>query len=671
VSCTTVLTNIGDYAKIVQQKPYKWVTKMTGWEEDISGIGVLRREFRWGTTNRVRASWMDLTVENLTAICNLDPNLDLYVDFRYTLIGGGPITINDITLLFEQSVDADDPYYGFRPILTVAEKGSITNLTKLENFTFRPYQVNPAVVLYKDLSASINRIFGHDTMYARAVPMAVGKDVVLHEWTLYDVDEPCTIKVIVPNNEFPDSKINFNPFGLDFEMPFEVHIDKNYFESVLGIGIAPQKRDIIYFPLTNRIYEIESSYLFRDFMYQPAYWKVALKKYAPKANRYEPQELRGQLDGISWDSIERFDEEVTVEEEKITKPEQYDPKIGSRKYDPTRLEINDNLVITESRLMNWSNILSESQYDLRSIFNPLENQIAVKYRAKVEFSESNENELGVCAWFKELGPKVQTPKDSVKGQLVLGTVGTTTTPLSFTITPNRNYQPGSLLKITRFNGLSVFGNFVSKTPIVGGFIITIAVRNEIIQFLNTYYQNWASGSITSGYQVEVTYETIMMDGLNPDDNSGWKLSLYASRYFNFVSQTENLLFILPNNIVENNWYAYYFNVNNCFQQISLDLWIRKWNESSATPEQTTDLENIYSKAVIATNVNRSATGGYQYRLPASSLAYTNIRVFSRSENDLNKQIIILNQTIVQDAQYSIIIDNALPRLELPWIGQTK
>jgi hypothetical protein len=59
-------------------------------------------------------------------------------------------------------------------------------------------------------------------MYARAVPMAVGKDVVLHEWTLYDVDEPCTIKVIVPNNEFPDSKINFNPFGLDFEMPFEV-----------------------------------------------------------------------------------------------------------------------------------------------------------------------------------------------------------------------------------------------------------------------------------------------------------------------------------------------------------------------------------------------------------------------------------------------------------------
>jgi hypothetical protein len=514
-------------------------------------------------------------------------------------------------------------------------------------------------------------MFGHDVMYARAVPMAVGKDVILHEWTLYDVDEPCTVKVIVPNNEFPDSKINFNPFGLDFEMPFEVHIDKNYFESIWGIGIAPQKRDIIYFPLTNRIYEIESSYLFRDFMQQPVYWKVSLKKYAPKSNRYEPQELRGQLDTISWDSIERFGEEVVMEEEKITKPEQYDPKIGSRKYDPTRLRINDDLVIVESRLMNWSNVLSETQYDLRSIFNPIDNPIAVQYRATVEFSEADQNELGVCGWFKELSSKLTTPKDNVKGQLVLGTAGATTTPLSFTITPNRNYQPNTLLKITRFNGLSLWGEFVSKTPIVGGFVITMAVRNEVVQFLNTYYQNWASGSVTSGYLVEVTYETVMMDGYNTEDNSGWKLSLYASRYFRYLSQTEDVVFSLPNNIVENNWYAFYFNINNCFQQISLDVWVRKWNETSVTPELTTDLENIYSKAIITTNVNRSATGGYQYRLPASNMMYTNIRVFSKSENDLNKQIIILNQTIVQDAQYSIIIDNAIQRLELPWIGQTK
>jgi hypothetical protein len=32
---------------------------------------------------------------------------------------------------------------------------------------------------------------------------------------------------------------------------------------------------------------------------------------------------------------------------------------------------------------------------------------------------------------------------------------------------------------------------------------------------------------------------------------------------------------------------------------------------------------------------------------------------------------MLNQAIVKDSQYSIIIDNAIPRLQLPWIANTK
>jgi hypothetical protein len=32
---------------------------------------------------------------------------------------------------------------------------------------------------------------------------------------------------------------------------------------------------------------------------------------------------------------------------------------------------------------------------------------------------------------------------------------------------------------------------------------------------------------------------------------------------------------------------------------------------------------------------------------------------------------MLNQAIVQDSQFAIIVDNAVPRLMLPWIGKTK
>jgi hypothetical protein len=195
-------------------------------------------------------------------------------------------------------------------------------------------------------------------MYARAVPMAVGRDVTLHEWTLYDVDDPKCIKVMVPKNEFPDNQISFNPMGLDFEMPFECHIVKEYYEELFGIGTGPQKRDIIYFPLTNRIYEIESSYLFKGIMQKEVYWKINLQKYAPKSNRYEPQDLREQLDIMSFDAEEQFGEEVELNSINLTDPQQFDPKIGSNKYDPIRLNINDSLIISNTKVENYSIILS-------------------------------------------------------------------------------------------------------------------------------------------------------------------------------------------------------------------------------------------------------------------------------------------------------------------------
>jgi len=640
---------------------------MTGWSEIITGIGQLKKEFRWGTNNRVKASWMDLTTENLTRII-LDPTKDLFVDFRYTLIGGGPITIEDAMLEFEQTEDALDPYLGYHPPMLVGDRGNISNLTKIENFTFKPYDVNPAVVLYKELSATINKMFGHDVMYARAVPMAVGRDVVLHEWTLYDVDDPCCVKVLVPNNEFPDSKINFNPFGLDFEMPFEVHIVKEYYEGVFGVGTAPQQHDIVYFPITDRIYEVESSYLFRDIMQKEVYWKVSLKKYAPKSNRYEPTDLREQFDSLTADTEEEFGEEVREEEIQDTKPQQYDQKIGSRYYDPIRQTINDDLVIVEQQLKNWSNILSESQYDLRSIFNVLDNPIAVTYKAFSTFPGTSEANRALCGWFKEIKPRVTLPKDVVKGSIIKGTPGATTTPISFSILPKRNYQPGDLLKVSRFNGLTLYGTFVSSTQIVGGFTIVMEVRNEIIQYLDSYFPNWASTSVTSGYHLEPTYEKIFMDGW--DGQSGWKLSSYAGRFIVFKSTYEDIIFILQNNLVEDSWYGFFFNVSNTYQQISLDLWVRKWSETSPTPAQTTDLENIYSKSVITTVDDRSASN-YRYRIHGANMVYTNIRLFEETENDLQKQMIVLNQTIVQDSQFAVIIDNAIPRLRLPFIAKSK
>ncbi len=55
-----ILTSPGDFIKYTQDKPFLYVTKLTGWMDDIAGSGVYRKEFRWGTSNRVRSSWVEL-----------------------------------------------------------------------------------------------------------------------------------------------------------------------------------------------------------------------------------------------------------------------------------------------------------------------------------------------------------------------------------------------------------------------------------------------------------------------------------------------------------------------------------------------------------------------------------------------------------------------------------
>lgn len=662
-----ILSNPGDFVKITQDKPFHYVTQLTSWCDDITGASVLKKEFRWGESNRVRASWVELTNQNLQAII-LNPEETLFVDFRITLISGGPATINSIEVNCVQSSDAKDPYLGFIPMFTVSERGNISNLTKIENFTFKPYAVNPAVALYKQLSYGINQLFGHDILYARAVPMAIGKDVTLHEWTLYDVDDPKCIKVIVPNNEFPDSKIMFNPMGLDFEMPFEIQIVKDYYEEIFGIGTGPQKRDIIYFSLTNRIYEIDTSYLYKDLMQKEIYWKISLKKYSPKANRYEPQDLREYFDEITWDATERFGEEVKLEAVQLTDPQQYEPTIGSVNYDPIRLTVNDKLVISQLKLPNFTNILSESQYDLRSLYDyKLTDQpIAVEYRANIDFPATTDRSL--CMWFKELKPTIPFFKDNVKGYLSLGAPGQLTTPLTYTIAAKRNYVVGTNIKISHYNGLALYGGIVSVTATNQGYVYILNVKNEIIQYLSTYYSNWASSVVSAGYIAEEANEQILFNGHS--DGAGWKISIYASRYIIFKDSQKEYLNILNTNLVENYWYAIFVNMSNFYRQLTIDLWIRKWNEETPQPERTTDLENIYHNTIMPFNpIDRSLNS--KYTLVGGNLALTNLRLYDKTETDLDKQSIILNETIVQDAQFGIIIDNAIPRLRLPWIGKTK
>lgn len=666
------LSQIGDYAKISYNHPLKYVTLLLGYNLQSTGTGSLKLEFRWSYSNNIKTSWLPLNPATLQSI-QLDPEKDLWIDFRITLTGGGPVMIQSIEVTYQQDPIAQDKFLGYRPIADACECGNITGLVKIENFSFDPYKVNPAVALYKSISFTINQLFGHSVEYARALPLMSGRDVTLKEWTLFDCDDPCCIKVIVPNNEFPDAKINFGPLGLDFEMPFEVHIDKAYFEGIFGIGAAPQKRDIVYFPLTNRIYEVQSSYLFRDIMQKPVYWKVALMKYAPKSNRTETIDLRNRLDDISVDTLELFEEVLIDDELEKTKPQQYDPKIGSREYDPTRLTIDEALAIVGEDVKNYYTLISNSQYDLRSDFDP-ENltKASVIYRELSVFPRESTDDRDInralSLWFKDVDPKFVVPRDPVSGNIVTGPIFSGYAEVTFNLTAIRSFQSGDLIRITRPNGFNVYGEWDRSNST---YQHVIRVPIDIYNSLN--FQYGPSWPVAGSYTAEQIYEKSLFWAADPNAQEGWRLSLISGRYFKLYAKTQIRYFILPENLNTNYWYALFFNITNEYEQASINLWERKWKEFDPTPQNTTDLLNIYASTTLLPKNDYTVTSSTwrNYRIVASPLVLTNIRLFNSIENDVAKQQIILNQNIVEDSQLAIIIDNALPRLRLPWIAKTK
>ena len=58
---------------------------------------------------------------------------------------------------------------------------------------------------------------------------------------------------------------------------------------------------------------------------------------------------------------------------------------------------------------------------------------------------------------------------------------------------------------------------------------------------------------------------------------------------------------------------------------------------------------------------------YKYKVLASYLKMTNLRLMTTTIEP-EKMVKFLNESIVSDSDQSLIIDNAIPRIKLPYVG---
>lgn len=651
------LNKAGDFI-ILNLGPYFNVEYINNFILNVSGSGgTLKSEFRYSYDSNTYSAYIDLTTSNLDFII-IKNDLPLFFQFKFTLLLGNNYIINNIDL--DVTYKKIDKNFNKKPLLYLIESGNIFSISKINEFSFRPYNVNEAAILYDELNYIVNTTFGHDVEYFRSLPDNRGQDLSLLEYTLYNVQPSKCIKVVVPNNEFPDAKYNFNPFGIDFERPFEIQIVKSYWEEYFGVGSGPQRRDIIYFPLTRRIYEVNSTYLFRGFMERDSYWKIDLIKYQPRSNRSEPDEIRTSLDNISADVEEIFGSEQESERQKITNQQQFNPYIGIDNKDPIRNFVNENTLIFEHNLMNYSNKISEYYYDSSKIFQyDLTKNHFVEYKKDAYINENEDRSY--AAWFQIKTTSKSLPKDNIISMNLTGTT------LNITIDKIRSYAIGQLLKIYRPGFIiNFYGKILSSTTSGSNTIIQLNIEQDILNYLNSISSSWIS---LNNYKAEIAKENNFLYVYDETNQKGLKIDLIVDRYFKIYLNDKKYLFILNKNLNVEYWYGIVVNISNQFKQLNLNLWDMLYNENDANSPKTNDLNNVYN--FTYNNIDEFKFNlNDKYKILASELNLTNIRYFNNII-EFEKQKIILNQNIIKDADKAIIIDNALPLFKLPYIGKAK
>jgi hypothetical protein len=410
----------------------------------------------------------------------------------------------------------------------------------------------------------------------------------------------------------------FTPFDMDFES-FEVHIVKEDFERAFGYCVRPEERDYLYFPLENRMYEVESPYLYKDFMRDGVYYKLNLVKYQDSLNiTTEPGSTAENLElELTQNFDDLFKEDNELEFDQITKPLQY-KTIGTGNYDFVRSEINESLSIKNHDINNYFTIVAKYAYDLSSVDY---DALAVKYKTLVNIPETEDRVYTM--WFRT-NREIFQNTDLVK---------------------HVNIDSNGMLYDTILNGIAP-GTYDEVT---GATAADKGIRINL-QYNDT---NGDKAYVTKGIEVEINGEDYVF---NTNSLEPWPNQAFP----NLVVDTTNI----NNNYRESSrkWFAMVLNVSNQHQSINCNIWEMVFDASKPSyVQQTTQLKLVFSQTLPFTK--QAIQPNVYYELVGSPVELTNVRLLNQLINEEN-QPLMLNRYTVRDNQYAIMIDNALPPLNM-------
>jgi hypothetical protein len=628
----------GDALLISISEPYLNVVEIIGYEDSVKGESTgcfYEKSFRWGTDGVTYSDWISLTNTNLEGL-QLDPTKPFWIQYKYEQVG-------DCTLEFESialELLSDGGVIEFIPQISACDSSSLSGCQNLVvnccDTSWNPYNLSRAQQQYETLSNVVSNIFGFCVKYFKTEADQRSRDVILKEYSLFNVIDEAEVKILIPDNELPTRDIQFNPLMMDWPVEFEVHIVRAAFEAVFGPGSKPQMHDYLYFDqYLNRMYEVNAVAEADDFMYTNSYWRVSLVQFQDRtAVMYPDKNIEEIKDSIITNVEEEFAEEAENEFQDVRKPNQYNT-IGTQFNDYVRRVLDKKLIIKEEKVYNAWTIIAKYHYDLNSMTTGDE---TVAYRYNGGWSATDDRAITHL-----IRPQYDNP---IGNNVLITSIGNIGGKATLTLDSPHSYKIGEWVYVKGTNSY----NGIQKIIAVGTNSITIA---------EDYVDDILIGTPRIRLEKHATYLVYESDTerfVSYSYTPNWFIIELNGAYYKYDLESQGL------SLNKDTWYAISTNISNSFNQISLFIYETTEQTGLIDPSMTAELKQSFveTKELPETVIPND----HSWKLLAAPTDLTNLRIFKKPIEE-EQQNLVLSQYVVNDTHLSLLVDNAVPQLRLP------
>lgn len=673
------ITYSRNYRLFTSQEPIASVDQLLTFSDNVTigsgnDIANLHISFRYSTDQANWSLWYDFSPTNIQQSLDtiiLDDTKDFFAEFKYQYDNGTSGVLPDVIKINEiklglNTTKAISSNELFTPnSYCSAETCPAIIADRLASF--QPYSVDNAVGIYQELTFQTNKIFGQDVVYFRTEPDWKEGDYIFKEWTIYKLIDRKCIKVLLDQNNFPDNKPSFASDGVNFVMPFEIHIDHRYFQSIFGAESQPRKRDFLFFPLINRMYEIQGSYLFRGFMMTPAYWRVHLKMFNPNIDMVIDKKNKTVIDNLIISSEDMFSEQTKAAVSDATDPKQL--TTISQRFDEARSYLNTDMFVANlNQTYNYGPLI-DYYYDMTGIPSTASDFDVIDTggsdRVYLTGSPTQliayEDSAIFTAW---------SNGDLRSGDLNLNSVGQAYR--IFTDGPKLDASTGKRYVVISANTSLAFSS--------GGVRDMYLINPNTIRFKTrangVVYKEKAS---LSGDKQNLTYSSLFQINNTTTDffllrayneTSGEGIQIYGqvvNQLLTIYLKLNDKVYTFPvGAVVTGKWYQIFVPVSAEFKQAG--VYVYSFNQDPANTQNYDQLILNYASNIKIQSVT-FADSDY-YNVPSGSIYIANVRVFKTMIQEEDHDYLI-SQLIFRDESMLYVIDNGRPRLGAPYITRNR